>query len=420
MVDVVANHMGYPPGCPGCSMSQETNFGGLSPFNHGEHYHNYCDINNWGDQNEVENCRLAQLPDLNQQNSYVRSTLKNWISNLVKEYGFDGIRIDTIPEVPKDFWSEFGQAAGVFQIGEVDNGNPAYVGPYQGPITATLHYPMYWVLRHVFAEKTSGMKDISNALQGYPSNFKDTSVLGGFVDNHDNPRFLNLNSDWTALTNALTYTIMAQWIPIIYYGTEQAYNGGNDPDNRLSLWPNFNTNHMMYKFISQVNHFRNGLGNDFFEAKQLEKWADDTFYAFTRGNVLVALTNQGSGSTQQRTIPNLPFSDGTVLQNVLDENDKVTANQGKISVSIQNGQPKIYHPMSNQVVTASPKSTARSGSAPSATKRSPSSQNGQHPLEDGSVAGLVVGSVIGAMMVVGVAGFLVYKLKYKKNSYENI
>lgn len=27
--------------------------------------------------------------------------------------------------------------------------------------------------------------------------------------------------------------------------------------------------------------------------------------------VLVALTNQGSGSTQQRTIPNLPFSDGT-------------------------------------------------------------------------------------------------------------
>jgi len=44
----------------------------------------------------------------------VRGYLKSWIQNLVKDFGFDGIRIDTIPEVPKDFWSEYGQAAGVF------------------------------------------------------------------------------------------------------------------------------------------------------------------------------------------------------------------------------------------------------------------------------------------------------------------
>jgi glycosidase len=48
----------------------------------------------------------------------------------VKKYGFDGIRIDTIPEVPKSFWSEYGQSAGVFQMGEVFNGNDAYVGDY--------------------------------------------------------------------------------------------------------------------------------------------------------------------------------------------------------------------------------------------------------------------------------------------------
>jgi glycosidase len=33
---------------------------------------------------------------------------------LVSKYGFDGIRIDTIPEVPKGFWAEYGAAAGVF------------------------------------------------------------------------------------------------------------------------------------------------------------------------------------------------------------------------------------------------------------------------------------------------------------------
>jgi alpha-amylase len=51
---------------------------------------------------------------LDQGNSYVRQYLKDWIKNLVQKYKFDGIRIDTIPEVPKDFWSEYGQAAGVF------------------------------------------------------------------------------------------------------------------------------------------------------------------------------------------------------------------------------------------------------------------------------------------------------------------
>jgi alpha-amylase len=48
----------------------------------------------------------------------------------VSTFSFDGIRIDSIAEVPKDFWSEFGASAGVFQMGEAFNGNPAYVGPY--------------------------------------------------------------------------------------------------------------------------------------------------------------------------------------------------------------------------------------------------------------------------------------------------
>lgn len=51
---------------------------------------------------------------MNQDNDYVRQYLKDWVSNTVKTYGFDGIRIDTIPHVPKDFWDEYGKASGVF------------------------------------------------------------------------------------------------------------------------------------------------------------------------------------------------------------------------------------------------------------------------------------------------------------------
>ena len=66
-------------------------------------------------------------------------------------------------QVRGDFWKEFGEAAGVFQIGEVDNGDPAYVGPYQNYLTATLNYPFYWTFSDVFGQKKS-MKGIKGRI----------------------------------------------------------------------------------------------------------------------------------------------------------------------------------------------------------------------------------------------------------------
>lgn len=46
---------------------------------------------------------------------------------------------------------------------------------------------------------------------------------------------------------AYTVWYFSKGIPIIYYGTEQEYHGGNDPYCREPLWPNYNTNSQMYK-----------------------------------------------------------------------------------------------------------------------------------------------------------------------------
>lgn len=56
---------------------------------------------------------------------------------------------------------------------------------------------------------------------------------GTFIDNHDNSRFLFSQSSYTLYKNAIAMTLFTQGIPIIYYGTEQGYNGGDDPKNRL-------------------------------------------------------------------------------------------------------------------------------------------------------------------------------------------
>ena len=89
------------------------------------------------------------------------------------------------------------------------------------------------------------------------------------MDNHDNPRFLNLNPSTTALKNELTFVIMGDWIPIIYYGTEQGFNGGSDPSNRESLWPHMSTEHPLYKFIQKLAQFRKSLGEEWLQQKQV-------------------------------------------------------------------------------------------------------------------------------------------------------
>lgn len=42
-------------------------------------------------------------------------------------------------------------------------------------------------------------------------------------------------------------------IPILYYGSEQNFNGGNDPQNREIMWNHFDKNHDTYKFIALIN-----------------------------------------------------------------------------------------------------------------------------------------------------------------------
>ncbi len=146
MVDVVANHAGAVP---------DYDFSQITPFNDASNYHDDCEIKDWSDQWQVENCWLFGLPDLKQEDPATRKGLLDWIQKLVSDYGFDGIRIDTVSEVPKDFWKEFGDAAGVFQMGEVSSPSVDYVAPYQNYLTGTFNYPMYYTIRDVFANGKS-------------------------------------------------------------------------------------------------------------------------------------------------------------------------------------------------------------------------------------------------------------------------
>lgn len=53
----------------------------------------------------------------------------------------DGLRIDSAKHVEGSFWPGFSSAAGVYLLGEVFNGDPLYVAPYQQYLDGVVDYP---------------------------------------------------------------------------------------------------------------------------------------------------------------------------------------------------------------------------------------------------------------------------------------
>lgn len=124
---------------------------------------------------------------------------------------------------------------------------------------------------------------------------------------------------------AITFVLMTKGIPIVYYGTEQWLEGTQDPANRAPLWNyGFNTSTEMYVLIQTILKHRKKL--KLWQADQVERYLDDEFLAFTHGNALVLVTNQGSNKNIQRTITYHPYSAGTKICNIFyaDNSDCIT------------------------------------------------------------------------------------------------
>lgn len=325
MLDVVGNHVG-PVG---------TDYSGINPFNKEEHYHDYCEITRWDDQWMVENCRLSGLPDLKQENEFVANTLVQWVEDIVKKYDIDGIRIDTVQEVPKWFWDRFSKASGVYQVGEVFNGNPTYVAGYQGHVDGLLNYPLYYAIKDSFC---GSMRNIEDYWFNKRTIFPDPSVNGVFVENHDNKRFLNMCGDRLKFKNAAILALFFEGIPIFYYGGEQYFAGGDDPANRETLWGHHDTSSDLYRDLAIAHKIRKKYM--IWNTKQVQRYADDSFYAYTRGDVLIAVTR---AETCQRTITYHEYSVGTKLCNALKEGDCVTVESSGFTLNMDK-EPKIMVP----------------------------------------------------------------------------
>jgi alpha-amylase len=124
MVDVAPNHMASGP------LSQ-IRYETFVPWNESRFFHPAKFNPDPQNQTQLEQYWLGDplwtpLPDVNTELPEVEWELGRWIGELVSNYSIDGLRLDTVKHVRKSFWPGFCKAAGVFSLGEVWDGDPAY------------------------------------------------------------------------------------------------------------------------------------------------------------------------------------------------------------------------------------------------------------------------------------------------------
>src|SRR5262249_39592261 len=138
-----------------------------------------------------------------------------------------------------------------------------------------------------------------------------------------------------ALYNALSFLFTEDGIPCIYYGTEQEFSGGNDPDNRERLWQTgFRTDGATFQYLAKLikirkaySPLRRGALNIKWSTDHVGVEQDAGIFAFERDDngkkVLVVIntsetkTSETSAAATGGAPMMTSFADGTPLQDVL-------------------------------------------------------------------------------------------------------
>ncbi|PQE04128.1 hypothetical protein CJF31_00003239 [Rutstroemia sp. NJR-2017a BVV2] len=358
MVDVVTNHMGYI-GCGTC-----VDYSIYKPFNSQSYYHPFCLID-YNNATSVTNCwegdNTVSLPDLRTENSNVQSTWNSWITQLVANYSIDGLRVDSAQQTGKAFFPSFQTAvltqnsAGVYIVGEIFNGDPNYVCPYQNYMNGMLNYPAYYWITQAFESTSGSISNLVNGINQMKSTCSDTTLLGSFLENHDVARFPSYTSDAALTKNAIAFTILADGIPIVYQGQEQHFSGSGVPTNREAVWlSSYSTSSTYYSLIASLNQIRNqAIYKDatYLTYKAYPVYSDSHVIAmrkgFTNYQIIGVFNNMGaSGSTYTLTLTSAEtgFTAGMQVVEVLSCGTATTDGSGNLGVAMQGGLPRVYYP----------------------------------------------------------------------------
>jgi glycosidase len=312
------------------------------------------------------------LPDLNQDDpDTARYLIQNslwWVGMT----GFDGIRQDTLPYVPRRFWSEWSAALHreyphLRIIGEMWDANAALVSYFQGGVVrdgidsgidALFDFPAFFPLRRAFAEGKP-LRELAATL-GLDRLYPDPASLVTFAGLHDVPRFVNeTGATADGLRLAFTFLMSARGIPMIYYGDEIALPGAGDPDNRRDFpggWSGDSRNaftaqgrtseeQAVFSHVRRLTRLRAELPA-LRRGRQVNLAVDEQSWVYARileGSVAVVALNNGTDpATLEFGVATAGLADGVVLRDRAGTGPDVRVAAGRLRITLPPRSGVIY------------------------------------------------------------------------------
>ncbi|KAK0970451.1 hypothetical protein LTR54_017953 [Friedmanniomyces endolithicus] len=348
MVDVVTNHMGYA-GCGNC-----VQYDVFNPFNSQSYYHPFCIID-YNNATSIQQCwegdNIVSLPDLRTEDQNVLNMWNSWIAQLVSNYTIDGLRIDSFQQVDQAFWPSFLAAAGdMYTVGEVFNGDPKYMCPYQQYSPGLMNYPAYYVITQAFQSTSGSIGNLVNGINEMTGTCSDTTLLGSFLENHDNPRFPSLTPDISLVKNAIGFAMLADGIPIVYQGQEQHFSGAGVPNNREAIWTSgYSKTSPLYTFILRFNLIRKvaiALDSSYLTYKAYPIYSDSHSIVMRKGSVFSVFTNLGISGSGSLILPAVDsgFKANQLITELTTLREYRTDPSGDLAIKISGGLPLVFYP----------------------------------------------------------------------------
>jgi glycosidase len=216
-------------------------------------YHWTPAIKDFGDPVQEARFQMSGLDDLNTGNPLVRRALRESYGHWLRAAGVDAFRVDTAFYVPPDFLRDFMQssdpkAPGMRQVGRATGRHDFFVfgegfgidRPFDDTqmrkieryvrsddgrpvLPGMLNFPLYGALGDVFA-RGRPPAELGHRIASMMRVFSQPHRMVNFIDNHDVDRFL-AGGSVPAMRQALLAMFTLPGIPVIYYGTEQAFSG---------------------------------------------------------------------------------------------------------------------------------------------------------------------------------------------------
>ncbi|HSR49478.1 MAG TPA: alpha-amylase family glycosyl hydrolase [Acidobacteriota bacterium] len=313
------------------------------------------------------------LPDMNQGDAetarYIIQNTLWWIGIS----GLDAIRQDTLPYVPRWFWRDWMTAIKreyprINVVGEFFEGNPSLVAFFQGGqsrydgvdtrLDTLFDFPLYYGVQKAFTKRES-MRSIARIF-AHDHLYTDPDVLVTFIDLHDTARFISEpGADLEGLKLAYSLIFAARGIPLIYYGTEIAMEGGGDPDNRRDFpggWPSDQRDAFtqagrtqreqdVFAHVRRLTHLRRST-HALRHGEMIHLHVGDELYAFARvsgqGIAVAVFNNADQDKTVTFKVHSTGLPDGLTLADELQSAPQATTRDSKMTVTIPARAAALY------------------------------------------------------------------------------